>query len=69
MKKTAETDRKLSRVGGSVVVAIPKTVRRDLNIGVGDRLTMKAVEGKYIVMEVKERVRGENIHLQDKNTR
>jgi antitoxin component of MazEF toxin-antitoxin module len=62
-------DRKLSRVGGSVVVAIPKQVRRSLNIGVGDRLSMKAVEGKYIVMEVKERIRGENLNLQDKNTR
>jgi len=55
----------LSRVGGSVVVAIPKDVRRDLNIGVGDWVKMTAVEGKYIVIELEERVRGENTHFTD----
>lgn len=57
--------RKLLRVGGSVVVAIPKQVRRDTNIGVGDRVVMTAVEGKYIVIEIVERVRGDNIYLTD----
>jgi AbrB family looped-hinge helix DNA binding protein len=61
----ARKRRKLSRVGGSVVVAIPKDVRRDLNIGVGDWVKMTAVEGKYIVIELEERVRGENTHFTD----
>ncbi|MBA7551627.1 hypothetical protein ES705_44175 [subsurface metagenome] len=65
MKKTEGTARKLTRVGGSVVVAIPKAVRRDLNIGVGDRMKMTAVDGKYIVMEKGERIRGENTYLTD----
>jgi AbrB family looped-hinge helix DNA binding protein len=58
-------DRKLMRGGGSIVVAIPKKVRRDLNIGLGDRLKIWAVEGRYIVMEKGKQVRGENTYLTD----
>ncbi|MBA7579391.1 hypothetical protein ES708_21261 [subsurface metagenome] len=65
MKNKEGTDRKLTRVGGSIVVAIPKDVRRELNIGAGDRLKMTAVEGRYIVMEKAQQVRGENTYLTD----
>ena len=52
--------RKLSRSGGSVVVVIPKDIRRALNLGVGDKMEMWEVEGEHIIMRKKEGVRSAN---------
>lgn len=65
MESKQKLDRKLSRVGGSVVIAIPKKVRREMDIGVGDRMRMTVVAGRYIVMERGSKVRGENTYLKD----
>ncbi len=44
-------DRKLTRVGGSVMVALPKVIRRAVNLGVGDRVKMWPVGTSYIVIQ------------------
>ena len=63
MVKKEQEDKRLVRVGGSVMVGLPKTIRRKLNMGVGDKLRMWAVGEEYILMEKIESVRGDNTYL------
>ena len=58
-------DRKLTRVGGSVTVAIPKEVRREVGLVVGDRVNLWPVDEKYIVIEKSKGVLGEGVHIRD----
>ena len=58
-------DRKLTRVGGSVTVAIPKEVRREVGLVVGDRVNLWAVDNKYIVIEKSKGVLGEGVCIRD----
>ncbi|MBA7585987.1 hypothetical protein ES708_27982 [subsurface metagenome] len=60
MEIKGSTKRKLSRNGGSVVVVIPKDIRRSLNLGVGDKMEMWEVEGEHIIMRKMESVRNAN---------
>ncbi|MBA7585891.1 hypothetical protein ES708_27883 [subsurface metagenome] len=60
MVKKEPEDKKLVRVGGSVMVGLPKKIRRALNMGVGDKLRMWPVGEEYILMEKIESVRGAN---------
>lgn len=64
-QEQSKVDRKLSRVGGSVIVALPKKIRRRVNMGVGDRVRMWTVGEEYIIMQKKEDIRGANIRLRD----
>ena len=58
-------DRKLTRVGGSVTVAIPKEVRREVGLVVGDRVNLWPVDKRYIVIEKSKGVLDEDISIRD----
>ncbi|MBA7582841.1 hypothetical protein ES708_24779 [subsurface metagenome] len=63
MMKKEPADKKLVRVGGSVMVGLPTKIRRQLNMGVGDKIRMWPVGEDYILMEKIESVRGDNTYL------
>ena len=65
MTEAKEYKRKLTRVGGSVMVALPKDLRRMLDLGVGDRVQLWAVKEGYIIIQKEKGVRDGNICLRD----
>jgi len=50
-KKVEFNWRKVMRVGGSVVVALPRELRQKLNIGVGDYVMVKEGPDGTIIIE------------------
>ncbi len=50
-KKRNEYRRKVFRVGGSVVVPIPKKLRQDLGLVVGDRVRLSIISENWIVIK------------------
>lgn len=58
-----EQKRKLTRVGGSVMVALPTELRREVDLGVGDLVKITAVSERYIVIEKEKGVRIEGPRL------
>ena len=65
MTEAKEYKRKLTRVGGSVMVALPKDLRRMLDLGVGDRVQLWSVKEGYIIIQKEKGVRDGNICLRD----
>jgi len=63
MMEKKQADKKLVRVGGSVMVGLPTKIRRQLNMGVGDKIRMWPVGEDYILIEKIESVRGDNTYL------
>ncbi|GAJ19250.1 unnamed protein product [marine sediment metagenome] len=48
MMKNEKADKKLVRVGGSVMVGLPTKIRRQLNMGVGDKIRMWPVYNLFL---------------------
>ncbi len=65
MMEKEQADKKLVRVGGSVMVGLPKKIRRQLNMGVGDKVRIWPVGEDYMLIEKIERVRGDNTYLRN----
>ena len=63
MMKNEQADKKLVRVGGSVMVGLPTKIRRQLNMGVGDKVRIWPVGEDYMLIEKIESVRGDNTYL------
>lgn len=55
-KKVKEYRRKIMRVGGSVIVALPKKLRQDLGIGVGEYVKLVSVNEHSILIKKEEKV-------------
>ena len=65
MMEKEQADKKLVRVGGSVMVGLPTKIRRQLNMGVGDKVRIWPVGEDYMLIEKIERVRGDNTYLRN----
>ncbi len=51
MEKTKVYSRKVMRVGGSVVVPIPKEIRRIVDLGIGERVDIFIKPDGQIIMK------------------
>jgi len=55
-EKVESWSRKVMRVGGSVLVPLPRKLRQEMNIGVGDYVQVKAGEEGEIIIKKERRV-------------
>lgn len=55
-EKVEKYRRKIMRVGGSVMVPLPRKLRQDLGIGVGDYVSFVAVDEHSIIIKKEEKI-------------
>lgn len=55
-EKVESWRRKITRVGGSVMVPLPRKLRQDLGIGVGDYVSIKRGEDETIMIEKERKI-------------
>ncbi|MBA7609572.1 hypothetical protein ES703_16763 [subsurface metagenome] len=64
-KEPEKYKRKIMRVGGSVVVAIPKEIRRIIELGIGERVDIFVNADKQIIIQKEEKAWDGIIHRKD----
>lgn len=64
-EKEVSYRRKIMRVGGSVVVPLPKRLRQDLGIGVGEYVKITSVNEHSILIKKEEKDWDERITRKD----